>query len=279
MRVPDAPSLTLLCALLAALLVWTAAASANQIMFLRAQVEALQELATALSREVEAEKARFSEYKDAYMSLREKVNERWKHADPGLFVTPEDPAVRRVVDEANLTGDLWRDLEVLFKWVLININYRGDGLYPILPNDPSRTLAFTKEVWQFPNETLSLGEGDCEDMALLLCSLIRCYGERAECVSVRGSGGGHMAVQVPAVNGQVAILDPAGRYCSRSPEGRVGPGDVEVEVDAWLTRLKLMDEGVRIRVFSDRINQTFNSMREYLDWMRSRTLEDQPADM
>jgi hypothetical protein len=259
---------------LAVLLVWVAYASTNQMLVLRAQVDALQEVVAALSRELEAEKAQFDEYKSAYMGLREAVNERWKHSDPRVFVTPEDRAVQKIIREANLTGDAWRDLEVIFKWMLQNIKYRGDGVYPILPHEPSETLVFCREIWQFPNETLSLLEGDCEDMALLLCSLIRSYGKPAECISIRGSEGGHMAVQVPTSNGEVAILDPAGRYCSCSPEGRIRPGDVEAEVNAWLSHLKMMGENVRVtRVFSDRINRTFNSTREYVDWMRNRREE------
>jgi hypothetical protein len=66
----------------------------------------------------------------------------------------------------------------------------------VLPSVMSGDVEYTTEMWQFPNETLSVGRGDCEDMAILLCSLVRGYSQDywAECVLILSSSAGHAAV-------------------------------------------------------------------------------------
>ena len=50
-------------------------------------------------------------------------------------------------------------------WVAVNIDYVSDEeQWGVL------------EYWQTPEETLSLHTGDCEDFAILLCTLLRAYG-------------------------------------------------------------------------------------------------------
>jgi hypothetical protein len=50
-------------------------------------------------------------------------------------------------------------------WVGNNIQYRSDS-----------EIHGESEFWQFPNETIQLRTGDCEDFSLLLCSLLRADG-------------------------------------------------------------------------------------------------------
>lgn len=50
-----------------------------------------------------------------------------------------------------------------------------------------QTARGTSEYWQLPAETLRLGTGDCEDFAILLCTLLRAYGVPADEVYV-GAG-------------------------------------------------------------------------------------------
>jgi hypothetical protein len=163
----------------------------------------------------------------------------------------------------------------MYTWVVNNIEYRYDGLYPMLPYDPSGDLQFRKDVWQFPNETLSLRKGDCEDMAILLCSMIRCYSGMkypVECIIIVNSTLGHMAVQIPVSGYKLVILDPAGKYYSHDIWGNIAFNDITTEINNWLNYWKpYMGSDVYVsRVFSDYIDKTFTSTNEYITWMYSR---------
>ena len=82
------------------------------------------------------------------------------------FVTPEDQNVvelknKILKDKPVLTLD-WMALR---DWVGNNIQYRSDS-----------EIHGERDYWQFPNETIQLRTGDCEDFSLLLCSLLRADG-------------------------------------------------------------------------------------------------------
>ena len=198
------------------------------------------------------------------------------------FITPQDQTVRDIV--YSITGgwsnpsdwnEYREDIKAMYDWVVNNIEYRYDGLYPILPEDPSGDLYFWNEMWQFSNETLSLRKGDCEDMAILLCSMIRCYsGMRyyTEVILILSSISGHAAVQIPVEGYKLVILDPAGRYYSHDFWGNVAFNDITTEINNWLNYWKPeMGSDVYVdRVFSDYIDKTFTSTSEYISWMYSR---------
>lgn len=233
-----------------------------------------------LSAELAILNSTLNEYVDAYSSLRDSVNNRWSGANASVFVTPDDPLVRGLV--LNITGgwtdkssteELLSDLKKLYDWVVDNIDYRYDGLYPVLPDKPMGNLSFVDEMWQMPSETLKLRMGDCEDMAILLASMIRAYGASAELIVIENETIGHMAVQVPLGKGGIIILDPAGRYYTRSETGALGPRDIRVEINSWLSywaNAGFKNTNVT-RIFSDKIDKRFNSTEEYIEWMYSRT--------
>ena len=81
-----------------------------------------------------------------------------------LYVTPEDPMVLEVL--ANITTNpVIPDWIEIRDWVSKNIEYTYD-----------EDVHGVVEYWQFANETLTLGTGDCEDFSILLCSLLRANG-------------------------------------------------------------------------------------------------------
>jgi len=218
----------------------------------------------------------------AYENLRDKVNQRWNQVNVEPFITPQDQAVRDIVyaitggwSDPSDWNEYWSDVKAMYTWVVSNIEYRSDGLYPMLPNDPFGDLHFWDEMWQFSNETLSLRKGDCEDMAILLCSMIRCYNDMkypVECIIIENSTSGHMAVQIPVSGYKLVILDPAGKYYSHDILGNIAFNEITTEINNWLNYWKpYMGSDVYVsRVFSDYLDKTFTSTNEYITWMYSR---------
>lgn len=81
-----------------------------------------------------------------------------------LFVTPKDPIL--VQKKAEITvGVPFIDEIKIRDWVANNIKYKYDY-----------EAHGWNDYWQLPRETLSIRTGDCEDFAILLCSLLRTYG-------------------------------------------------------------------------------------------------------
>lgn len=91
------------------------------------------------------------------------------------YITPNDPKVKAAVQD--ILSGYWRwaydDFEALRQWVQAHVSYRSD-----------MEVHGVSEYWQLPAETLELGTGDCEDFAILLCTLLRAYGVPADQVYV-----------------------------------------------------------------------------------------------
>lgn len=226
--------------------------------------------------------AEYDRYVAAYQRLRDEINQRGDIQNVEPFITSTDSAVNAEV--FSITGgwsntsnwdEYWDDIKAMYEWVVSDIEYRPDGLFPVLPDDPSDETDYWDEMWQFPNETLSLGQGDCEDMAILLCSMIRYYTDMqywAECVVITGFMGGHMAVQIPVGDDKLVIFDPAGGYYSSDWLGNIVFNDISTEIDNWLDYWKPeMGYDVYVySIFSDYIHETFTSTDDYITWMYSR---------
>jgi len=224
----------------------------------------------------------FDSYYSGYASLRSLVNQRALQLDVMDFVTPNDAAVNNTVH--SVTGgwsnpsnwdEYWSDMKSMYDWVVNNVKYRYDGLFPILPSTPSGSVQYSTEMWQFPNETLNQKKGDCEDMAILLASMIRSYNGGkywVECLLIVGSLSGHAAVQVPVTEDKLTILDPAGNYYTQDSGGSLVGKDISTEIDSWLNIWKpQLGSNVRVeRVFSDYIDRSFSSTSEYTTWMSNR---------
>ena len=225
----------------------------------------------------------YNAYVSAYQSLRDKVNQRlWFLAEVEIFITPQDSDVSAIVN--SITGgwsdpsdftEYWDDLKDMYLWVRNNIDYRYDGLSPMLPYDPSGSVNYYEDMWQFPNETLSLRKGDCDDQAILLCSMIRYYCDMqywVECIWISSSTSAHLAVQCPVAGDKLVIFDPAGNYYSHDFWGNIVFNDITTEISNWLDYWKpSMGNDVYVyRVFSHYIDETFTSTIEYKTWMYSR---------
>ena len=93
-----------------------------------------------------------------------------QYIDIREFIQPFDPTVVAVARQ------IGPDVNGLLDWVCRNIEYRGEAI----------------EYWRFPAETLA-GQGDCEDTALLLTSMLRNFysADMVSCVIGEYSGYGH----------------------------------------------------------------------------------------
>jgi predicted transglutaminase-like cysteine proteinase len=106
-----------------------------------------------------------------------------------LFVTPREPSLvalkNEVLKDAPLKLNNWIALR---NWVGNNIQYRHDD-----------EVYGDRDYWQFGKETVSLRTGDCEDFAILLCSLFRAAGYAPDDVYVvigKNANGYHAWVEI-----------------------------------------------------------------------------------
>ncbi len=249
---------------------------------LESSYSSLQSSRDSLQTSYDALQSSYSSYTAAYANLRDLINERALQLGVMDFVTPNDPAVNSIV--LSVTGgwsdpsdwnEYWSDVKEMYDWVVNNVEYRYDGLAPILPVSPSGSVEYAPEMWQFPGETLDLRQGDCEDMAILLTSMILSYNGGdywVEVIAITSSTSGHAAVQFPVSGDQLTILDPAGNYYTHDGGGSLSSRDISTEINNWLNYWKpAMGSDVRVdRVFSNTVDRSFTSTSEYTTWMYSR---------
>lgn len=246
------------------------------------RMEALQSLYSSL-------KIKYDRLLTNYYALRSLIDQRLMRGNVQGFITPFDPEVVSVV--LNVTGkaagapnvsSYRRDIKAMYDWVNTNIEYREDGLYPVLPYDladvVSKGLRHTDQMVQFPNETLRLRMGDCEDISVLLVSMIRAYfydgnsSYTVESIWITGENAGHVAVQILFEGGKLAILDPVRDYYSHDTLGALSLNSVSSELYSWMNiwRPSLGNNVYVYRVFSDYMDQYFDSTEPYLTWMYNR---------
>ena len=136
-------------------------------------------------------------------------------------------------------SDFWGSMQRIYNYVVSNVKYVHDVEMPVWYVSSTIRLngqTYVHEVryhnvWSYvqnPELTLRIGQGDCEDQAILVYAMAKCY-MREVCgvdyalylmyVEFHG-GGAHMAVLLPVQGGRVCIMDPAGRYLT-SEYGRI----------------------------------------------------------
>jgi len=246
-------------------------ATKSQLNDITAQLNAVQPGMDSL-------KAERDRVVSGYDNLREQINLRLGIGqDSRSFITPDDPKISAMVQE--ITGgyseeELWKDYARLFQWTMKNIKYSLDSPVPLLPESVEGTLEWGKDFWRTPVETIRDGTGDCEDISVLLASMLLNYNERRFPVCVVGvktTGSkprAHVAVAILSENNQLSIFDIVGRYYTPfSTIGGFGSQDVRLAVDHWLNHLKEEMPGAQIYVvFSENFYQEFSGNQEFIDW-------------
>jgi len=228
--------------------------------------------------QLETEKNNNSQMLNQYVGLKQQIDVRiaLTPEDRQSFITPTDSLVSAKVLEVTggYSGDVndyWRDYEQLYRWVVNNISYSSDSYMPILPEIISGALVWQQDYWRMPGETLGDETGDCEDMALLLTSMLRSYNEgehRVWVLRIRSGALGHVAVAFPVQGGKLTILDPAGNYYT-GQYGSLGSSSVSIAVNDWLShwQSKMPDAEV-IGVFSEDIYEEFSNTSEFIAWVQ-----------
>jgi hypothetical protein len=254
----------------------------NQYNALQSEHSTLQSNYSSLQSSYNSLQSNYNSYVSSYGNLVSQVNNRAFGTNGSYFITPQNQAVSNLVMQ--VTGgwsnpsdfnEYWADVRSMYDWVVNNIEYRSDGLSPVLPSTPSGNVEYQQDMWQLSSETLNLKKGDCEDMAILLTSMIRSYNGGkylVEVVGIMSSSEGHAAVQIPVQGGKITILDPAGKYYTQTSAGDIDNKDISAEINNWLNYWKpQMGSDVHVeRVFSDELDKSFSSTSEYISWMNNR---------
>jgi len=213
-----------------------------------------------------------------YASLRDEMNLRvgFKQNSP-LLIMPDDPEIVAKVQEITVgysEEELWHDYASLYQWTMRNIKYSLDSPTPILPESVSGTLGWSRDFWRTPAETIAHGTGDCEDISVMLTSMMLNYNQRRFPVCVIGiqtigsNPKAHMAVAILNEGDQLSIFDITSRYWTPFSEmGGFGTQDIPLALDHWYNHLKeeLPDPQVYV-VFSENFYLEFSGNEEFIDW-------------
>lgn len=101
----------------------------------------------------------------------------------------------------------------IFEWIILNTQYVSDQYHPYYWDE---SIDYAWEYLQPVNETLGLGRGDCEDLAVLAYAMLRpvlTEGEELYLVILENAWIRHVAVLYKS-GGLFLIVDPAGNYVS-----------------------------------------------------------------
>jgi len=141
---------------------------------------------------------------------------------PAYMVDPTDAGVKAVAAALTAATDGYSDLERLtavLYWVQTAIPYAYDSV-----------LYGQAEWWAYPSECLYNMAGDCEDTAVLFCSIAEAMGFQVALVAFDGHMG--TAVVVDGVTGgQTYTADDATyTYCETAVDSAVGVGIISSQL-------------------------------------------------
>lgn len=254
--------------------------TAMQLSTTETQLKETETRLETTSYQLETVKDEQKEMLNQYSNLREKIYLRQgEKKDTQKFITPNNPIVSTKVTE--ITGgysedvnERWRDYERIYHWIINNIIYSSDSYSPILPQTIGGELRWTKDCWRMPEETIEDKAGDCEDMAVLLASMMINYnGDRYSvwAIKIKNGDSGHLAVAFPVAGNKLTILDPAGNYYTGYLTGRLSSLSIDAAVNDWLSKWRQkMPNAQIVNAFSNDFYREFSSTEEFKEWVRER---------
>jgi len=141
-----------------------------------------------------------------------------------LYITPNNSYIRQLLNQILASKPLLRtDFGAIQEWVDFNVAYRSDS-----------SRHGVSDYWQLPFETASLKSGDCEDYAILLCSLLRAYGIPAEKVYVA------VGLNVDGTTAHAYLIEHwyYGKWRVIEPQSSF---PLLTDIESWLTDLQYDD--------------------------------------
>lgn len=216
-----------------------------------------------------------------YARLRNELNLRGGYKRNGPYlITPDDPLIAAKVQE--ITGgysqeELWKDYAKLYQWTMRNIKYSLDSPTPILPESVSGTLGWVMDFWRTPAETIEHGTGDCEDISVMLASMMLNYNQRQFPVCVIGiqttgdNATAHVAVAILNEGDLLSIFDITSRYWTPFSEiGGFGAQPIPEALDHWFNHLGDEMLGAQVyEIFSEDYYWSFTGNQQFIDWASS----------
>jgi len=164
-------------------------------------------------------------YQEAYVMhqlLRESpkvIGSRIRGGEEAQRILRSSPGkeVLEVVSELGLRKDMdpAEKARRVMEWFAVNMEYVPDAYIIAVKN---QSVTRIPEHFQTPNETLKRGGGDCEDLAILLYSLLKPVlgeGEELYLIGWATENSGHVAV-LYEYNDRYMILDPSSGYSTNA---------------------------------------------------------------
>lgn len=106
-------------------------------------------------------------FEDSMKQKTARVGGTW-YDTPIHLIDPDNPYVQQIASQLKELSEGWTDIDratLILNFVQTAISYQSDPV-----------LFGMDEFWTTPTETLYLHSGDCEDQAILLCSLYAALG-------------------------------------------------------------------------------------------------------
>jgi hypothetical protein len=242
------------------------------------QLEETESLLSVTEHRLEAVEDEKEYMLNGYSNIRNQIHLRFGQGEGcKQFITPDDEKVSKKASAiagyfTDDPSEIWNDYDKLYRWIVNNIEYSHDSYLPYIPFTLGGDIEWRQECWKMPEETLEDGFGDCEDMALLLTSLLLSYNLHTYgvwAIEISGDNGGHLAVAFPVADNNLAILDPAGNYYTGYTYGSLRSDDINRAVNDWLSHWKQKMPGAEISaIFSDNFYQEFENTEEFISWVK-----------
>ena len=182
-------------------------------------------------------KSRYRSLCDELINLNEFMDSYYRLLDSFSRTLNEDEIEKTgqaVLSAGVSASDFWYSIQRIYQYITSNIQYAKDVDIPYVTLEyidvGGEPCIFGIDVYtvrnyvQTPALTLELGQGDCEDQAILAYAMIKYYMRNVYGTEYNlylalisfSKGSSHAAVILPVKGGEICIIDPAANYLTSS---------------------------------------------------------------